>query len=695
MTWPYVLVGFLSVVDALIGGYVFFKNSLRPLNLVFFAFAFGMALIGVGMVLLSNTHYLIFDKVIFGGGYLMVFGLMLLSMKFPADEPLHPAAWLVFLPLAVLTALTPFGFLVKEVIFRPDGILEPVNGPGIHVFAVIIGAYILLSGWEFWKRYRSLSGSSRLQMQYLALGAGVFVLTTFLCNVLLPSLGVFDLNMLGPISSVVFVVAIAYAIVQHRLLDIRVVIQRSAIYLALMTVIIGFYLILIFTMGAWFHGIFDRQDTVFFGVGLLTVCVGIFTVPYLERYFRRVTDRFFFKDRYNYPKALHNLSAILNQNIETERIVRRTSQALKDILRTAEAHIVLFRDRSDPAANLSWYSQVRAIAFRQKGTIVLARWATEVWDDIGNYLRREHGIEVVTPIFLGRKPLGAIVLGPKRSGDPYRDEDAELLTTFSYQAAVALEKARLFEKLKNYSGVLEERVRERTTELTQLQEEQHQMMIDISHRLQTPLTAVKSELDFLKRQPDSPEHLDTFERSIDGISKFIYDLLNLARLGIEKNEFPKERLDLSNLLQSLAEYFEVMAGEGNIRFIARIEPDIFVAGSQEHLEELVMNLVSNAFKYLNAEREKKVVIALRKSNGQAVLEVTDNGRGIAPEDLERIFERFYRGKQTGVDVASGTGLGLAIAKRIVDNHSGTIAIESESGQGTKVTATLPLSEILT
>lgn len=689
MNWPYALIGLFSVADALIGGYVFFKNPLRPLNRVFFAFAFGMSLIGIGMVFLSVTHMIFFDRAIFLGGYLMIFGLVLLSMKFPADEPLHPAMWLIFLPLIALATLTPFGFIVKEIIFRSDGILEPVNGLGMSAFVIIIGAYIFLSTWEFWKRYKVLSGASRLQIQYLALGAGVFIFATFLFNILLPALGIFNLNMLGPVSSVVFVAATAYAIVRHHLLDIRVIIQRGAIYLGLATFIIGLYLVLVFAVGAWFHRIFDRQDAVFLGVGLLVVCTGIFMAPFLERYFRRATDRFFFKDRYNYPKALRSLSAILNQNMEAAKIIKQTSQALKDIFRTAEVRILIFGNHPDSTARIPWYSKVRAIAFRQDRTIVLANWAAGIEKDTGNHLRQEHGIEVITPIFLERRSLGVVILGPKKSGDPYRDEDVELLTTFSYQAAVALEKARLFEKLKNYSGILEERVRERTTELARLQEEQYQMMVDISHGLQTPLTAVKSELDFLKRRPDFHGHLDAFERSIDGISRFIYNLLNLARLEIKKNEFPKEFLDLSNLLHGLVEYFRVMAEEAGINFSTRIESDIYVSGSKDHLEEFVTNLTSNAFKYLDNRRDKEVIIVLRRIDSRAVLEVADNGCGIASEDLGKIFERFYRGKQADTEIA-GTGLGLAIAKRIVENHRGTITIESELGQGTRAIVELPL-----
>src|SRR3990167_11059541 len=688
MNWTYLLIGFLSVADATIGGYVLLKNSSRSLNRSFFAFAFGMALIGIGMTLLFMTHNILFDRVIFFGGYLMVLGMVLLSFKFPANEPMRPVAWLLFLPLAALAAATPFGFLVKEVIFRADGILEPVNGPGMPVFAAVIVAYAILSGWNFWHRYKGALGPSRLQMQYLGLGAGVFAAAILVFNVLLPSFGVFEFNILGPLASVVFVGLVGYAMIRHRLLDIRVVIQLGAIYLALLTVIASFYIAIVFAAGTWLQSLFDGQGSAFLIVGIATVCLGIFTVPALERYLRRATDMIFFKDRYDYPRALHDLSEILNQNIETSRIIKRTSQALKDIFRTGEAHIILFRDRSSIEVALPWYGQLRSMVFGGKEAIILARWFTESQGDLRDRLRGEHGIELIAPIFLSQRPIGAIVLGPKLSGDPYRDEDAALLNTLSNQLAVGLEKARLFGKLKKYSGTLEERVHERTVELERLQEEQRQMMVDISHRLQTPLTIMKSEVGLMKKRKPS-EQMDAFERSIDGISKFIYDLLNLARLGAKKRDFRNEKLDLSILLKDLVEYFGVMAASKNIQLSSRIDPEVAVFGNKDQLEELMTNLTSNAFKYLDARRNKEVLVTLSKSGDRLVLEIADNGRGIAPEDLDKIFERFYRGRGTDENIVDGTGLGLAIAKRITENHNGKISIQSSPGTGTKVAVELP------
>jgi signal transduction histidine kinase len=109
---------------------------------------------------------------------------------------------------------------------------------------------------------------------------------------------------------------------------------------------------------------------------------------------------------------------------------------------------------------------------------------------------------------------------------------------------------------------------------------------------------------------------------------------------------------------------------------------------------MITNIVGNAFKYLDSERERKVLVKMMSSDAKIILEIEDTGRGIAPDDLEKVFERFYRGKlfaggsESGSP--SGTGLGLAIAKKIAESHGGSIEIFSQVDQGTTVTIFLNL-----
>lgn len=235
---------------------------------------------------------------------------------------------------------------------------------------------------------------------------------------------------------------------------------------------------------------------------------------------------------------------------------------------------------------------------------------------------------------------------------------------------------------------LEKKVAERTAQIAELQEEQKQMMIDISHGLQTPLTVIKSEIGSLKKTSGRPDKLRVLEKSIDDVSKFIYDLLNLAKLESGVESFQKESVDLSELVKELAEYFGVLGRDKGISVSHGIQPNISIFGDKEKLRELVTNLASNAFKYMAPDREKKILINLSRINNCTNLIIEDTGVGIDEEHIPKIFQRFYRvGAAASNTNTKGAGLGLAIAKKIAECHGGEIKVESQLGKGTKFTVT--------
>jgi signal transduction histidine kinase len=299
-----------------------------------------------------------------------------------------------------------------------------------------------------------------------------------------------------------------------------------------------------------------------------------------------------------------------------------------------------------------------------------------------------HSAAAIVPIVLEQDVVAVMVLGKKKSGDGFTREDMKLLKTFAYQAAVAFSKAQLYAEAKEYSRTLEQKVKERTREIEQIQEDQKQMMVDISHNLQTPLTVVKDELGLLKKTLPDDKNLKTFERSIDSVSRFIANLLKLAKLEYGSDTLDMRPVDLSALLVELVEYFEVPASEDGITLTGDIEEGVNINGDREKLEELVTNLVSNAVKY--AAKQKQIRIMLKRAGDQAELAVADTGIGIAPDELENIFKRFYRVRH---ETERGSGLGLAIAKRIVEMHHGTIEVESEVGKGTMFTIRLPIRRV--
>jgi signal transduction histidine kinase len=286
--------------------------------------------------------------------------------------------------------------------------------------------------------------------------------------------------------------------------------------------------------------------------------------------------------------------------------------------------------------------------------------------------------------------LGEYILGPKRSGDPYTEEDCTLLRTFASQAMVAFQKAELYQELRNQNETLEETVEERTRDVRKMVAQKSEEYDDISHALLTPLTVLKSAVELLKSgraAPDTTVYVN-MERSVDDLSNRARSLINLSRIGPAYAESTVELFDISACLSRIVEYVGTIAHEQDILLTKDIQTSLMVRGNQKQIEEVITNLLSNALRYTKESAVSSIHITLMKSGGTIILTVKDTGIGIAPDELKHLYDRFYRAENTRENT-SGFGLGLAITKRIVNSHNGTIGIESALGIGTTITVRLP------
>ena len=171
------------------------------------------------------------------------------------------------------------------------------------------------------------------------------------------------------------------------------------------------------------------------------------------------------------------------------------------------------------------------------------------------------------------------------------------------------------------------------------------------------------------------------------LQTLVEDLMSLSRIEAEKHEFPRERIDLGQMAQTIAS--EVGFTVGDERIVPETEHGV-VCGDRQQLDQLIRNLIDNALKYGDADAP--VTVRVRRERGDVVLEVADRGEGIHPDHLPYLTRRFYRSDPGRSRAAGGTGLGLAIVKHIVERHRGKLDIASTLGQGSTVTVHLPLVE---
>jgi signal transduction histidine kinase len=214
---------------------------------------------------------------------------------------------------------------------------------------------------------------------------------------------------------------------------------------------------------------------------------------------------------------------------------------------------------------------------------------------------------------------------------------------------------------------------------------------DAAHELRTPLTILKGEIEVALRSAQAPVEIQrtlvSCLEEVDRLNSLVEDLLLMARMEANALSARPSRVNLAEVLEDTAPALnELAARAGNICTVAAGSP-LWVEGYDSLLFRLVFNLAENAIKY--TPKGGRIEITLERQNGSAVLQVKDNGPGIALEAQEHIFDRFYRGDPARE--GSGTGLGLALVRTIVEFHQGQIRVSSAPGEGSCFRVTLPLA----
>jgi PAS domain S-box-containing protein len=241
----------------------------------------------------------------------------------------------------------------------------------------------------------------------------------------------------------------------------------------------------------------------------------------------------------------------------------------------------------------------------------------------------------------------------------------------------------------------EERVREAREEADRLKQEFFAL---VSHDLRTPLASIKGYSDLLVsgQAGELPEQAGNFvsviRRNTDRLERLVDDLLLVAQLESGTFTLETSEVDLRTLLADCVEAARPLADNKAIDLTVETEPVGQFSGDRQRLEQLLENLISNALKY--TPEGGRVATRLHSENGDVQIEVEDSGIGIAEEEQQFLFDRFFRATTAKTDAIPGVGLGLTIVKAIADAHEGSIEVESHEGRGTTFRVQLPLEHSL-
>lgn len=220
-------------------------------------------------------------------------------------------------------------------------------------------------------------------------------------------------------------------------------------------------------------------------------------------------------------------------------------------------------------------------------------------------------------------------------------------------------------------------------------------LANISHELRTPLTAMQGFLEALQdglveEEESKQKYLNVMYQETLHLNRLVDDLTMLIKL--ENKELPlfKTAVDVGEVIDKVAFSFQQEAAEKNISLQLQIDPELpKVLADRHRLIQIVSNLLQNAVKFT---QDGKIEVMAVQEAQQVRIDVVDTGIGIAEEDLERIWERFFKSDRIRSRNVQGTGLGLVIVKELVELHQGTILVQSHLGNGTTFSVWLPIAD---
>jgi len=708
---------FISFILVFILGFLVLKYAKESrVKLTFFIFSLFTAIwmFGTFMMFLNKANVdliLFWDRIVYVGVVfipvaMLNFGLVLINKKTKNTQFL---IWAGYLFSFIFLFLIPNKYFVDGVYIYSWG-AHSMAGIFHNLFLVYFSVYIAL--WPIFviRHYIRLSPSIEKERikyslvafcQYIVLGPFGF----------LPAYGV-DIFPFAYLSGLFFTIIMTYAIVTRRLMDIKLVLRKSTVY------IISLVLTLVPPVVLKYLGLYFLPK--YYGwidIVLLMIAVSLFSV--LRGRVYRFANKYLFTSLYDSKKVIAGLSEHLSTTLVAKRLFSFIYKSLRGAFhmkamavltfdKKGENLLVSYNHGLEPSSKripVSEYTKIYDSFLKHDKIIIFDELKSLDVPIIKKFVKEFNGrlgVEVLVPLNVKDKAIGVIAFGAKESGDIYNQEDIEVLKVISSQVAIALENATLYEQTKKFNIKLTKEVSRATadlqqanTELRKLDEAKSEFISIASHQLRTPLTVIKGyvsmmlEGSFGKLAPTVDENLYKVYESNERLIHLVENLLNISRIESGRLQFNFAKEDLTDTVASVVE--ELSHTSEMKKIYLKYSPpkeQIMVDMDEEKIRQVVINLIDNAIKYT---KKGGVTVSLQKQADKAYFCVSDSGMGIAEKDLPNLFKKFSRGKDTSIVHTEGTGLGLFVGKMMIEAHKGKIWAESKgTAQGSKFCFTIPL-----
>jgi signal transduction histidine kinase len=310
---------------------------------------------------------------------------------------------------------------------------------------------------------------------------------------------------------------------------------------------------------------------------------------------------------------------------------------------------------------------------------------------------------LIAPIKAREKIYAVFVLANLVMPTDVRRAEKEIFSIICMYLGQCLDNIQLFEEIYNAKDELERKVKERTNELVKSLREieaisraKSDFISNVSHELRTPLTSVKGFSSLLvaekfgKLPEEAKKRLETIDENVDKLVNMVNTLLDIARIESGKTEVKIAPADIAKLIRDTGEFLSPQMQAKSIKLVLDTPETLLVYMDKNLIDQVFINLIGNAVKF--TPEGGQIKLSVKTGGNQAVVTIADTGYGIEKENLEKIFQEFFRVDNSINIKAKGTGLGLSLVKRIIEIHKEKIWVESEMGKGSTFCFTLKLAK---
>ncbi len=414
------------------------------------------------------------------------------------------------------------------------------------------------------------------------------------------------------------------------------------------------------------------------------------------------------RDRAAELATINRITQALSTQLDMERVIQLVGDQVRDVFHAPIAYVSLL-DRSSMMLHFPYAfgedAESQPFGEGLTSQIIQSGQPMLINEDLeGSSARmgvrplgRSAASYLGVPIPAGGEMIGVISVQTTDQEGRFTEADQRLLSTIASAVGVAIHNARLFDDARQARSAAEDADAAKSSFLS-----------TVSHELRTPLTSVLGFAKIIQRRleerlfpliPEDDRKIQQTKRQVidnlgvvvsegERLTKLIDDVLDLAKIEAGKFTWNMESLAVSDVVERAIAATASLFEAKKLTLVRNIEPGLpQVTGDSDRLIQVVINLISNAVKFTDSG---SVTCSACGRDGELVVSVTDSGIGIAPADQPKVFEKFKQVGDTLTDKPKGTGLGLPICKEIVEYHGGRIWVESEPGQGSTFSFTLPV-----